>query len=250
MLALGTWLLYVGDRLLDGFLAADPVALRERHRFHQRHRRTFLAAAAVGLLVLLWLVYTRLPARALHEDLLLGLCAAVYLAIVHLRTDGKRIAHWFPKELAVGVVFALATAVPAWARLSSHAPARQPLLLVDVLFAAICWINCVAIEAWEAAAPEGHDAPAPRPSASTRWLARHLEAACYTVLLLALSGMMYARVGYSTPAASTAAFIAIGLSSICFAVLNRGRSRLAPLRLRVVADAALLTPLLFLPVLR
>ena len=50
-LAMGTWLFYVADRLLDAQLSPEA-ALRERHRFHDRHRGWFLAIAALVALAL------------------------------------------------------------------------------------------------------------------------------------------------------------------------------------------------------
>ncbi len=257
MLALGTWLLYVGDRLLDGWLVTDPMSLRERHRFHQQHRRAFLAGAAAGLVVLLWMVATRLPARALREDLLLACCAAVYLAIVHLRGPGTRsgaLAQWFPKELAVGLVFATATAVPTWARLAPSSPADTHILPMVALFAAVCWINCVAIEAWEAEATEAVAGQPSPTSHSTRWLAQHLAEACYGVALIAWAAVVYHYIigdpGARPLFVRAAPLVAVSISAAAFAALDRERRRFSPLRLRVAADAALLTPLLFFPVLR
>lgn len=243
MLALGAWLLYVSDRLLDGFLTKNSVSLRERHHFHRRHRRAFFMAAALGCVALLSLVRTRLPLRALHEDLLLGCCALVYLMIVHVPLQRT---HRFPKELAVGLVFAAATAVPAWARLPSHSATRIQMLPLILLFAALCWINCVAIEHWEAEISEA----VCRSSSSTLWLGAHLSFACYTVALLALGAFAYGCRQPPARPAYLAGLAALIVSPLLFAGLHHARGRFSPLRLRVAADAVLLTPLLFFPVLR
>ena len=40
-LALGTWCVYVADRLLDGWRSVDMTDLRDRHWFYLRHRKPF-----------------------------------------------------------------------------------------------------------------------------------------------------------------------------------------------------------------
>jgi hypothetical protein len=140
LLGMGTWLVYVIDRILDG-LRPDQT-LRKRHYFYAAHRSAFLwAALAVGS-CLGWLTLTRMPSEVRREDSLLFVAALIYFCLVHSRLAER----WLPKELAVGLLFAAATAVPTWARLSiGHAR----LVPAVALFAALCWLNCVAIECWE-----------------------------------------------------------------------------------------------------
>ena len=40
VLALGTWLIYVADRILDGLPTPSAARLRERHFFYARNRGT------------------------------------------------------------------------------------------------------------------------------------------------------------------------------------------------------------------
>ena len=55
----------------------------------------------------------------------------------------------------MAILFAAATAVPAWSRLGGAANGlgKEQLAPAVVFFAGLCWINCVGIEKWEAGGP-------------------------------------------------------------------------------------------------
>jgi hypothetical protein len=221
-LALGTWLFYVADRLLDARLSS-AASLQERHRFHDRHRRYFLGAAAPVALALAFLV-SRMPRSLIVDYCVLGALSLLYLVLVHLpaRASGRSL-RYFPKEFAVALLFATASALPAWDEARRRAlgmPRHHPLLLLCPLFAALCWLNCVAIEDWE------------QHRGGRR--IRLLAALTIFASSAALSELM------SHPARWLA--IAMMLSGALFLVLDR--SRLTAAGRRIAADLALLTPLL------
>jgi hypothetical protein len=221
-LALGTWLFYVADRLLDARLL-PPSALQERHHFHQHHRKWFLAAAAPVALILAVLV-TRMPHSLIAAYCVLGALSLLYLGLVHLpaQAHGKSL-HYFPKEFAVALLFAAASALPAWNaawRRAGGMPRHHPLLLLCPLFATLCWLNCVAIEDWE----QRH------PGNRIQWLAAlAMTAGCLALFELA-----------NHPARWLA--VAAILSATIFLMLDH--SRLTAAWRRIAADLALLTPLL------
>lgn len=237
VLGLGTWLIYITDRLLDARCAQSPLArraeLRERHFFHARHRRTLLAVALPAAAALLWLI-SRMPAADRREDAVLFAVAMAYFTCVHLAESRTR--RWFAREVVVGLVFALATAVPAW---SQTLGSRTHIVLLVLLFAALCCLNTIAIEVWE------QGAKAPR----------------FPVLLaaglLAISASALALSPQMHDSSTGALVLCAGLSAmVLFSLdtLHRRRSTqsAAPddsarwlLLVRVAADAALLTPLLF-----
>jgi hypothetical protein len=248
LLFLGTWLLYVADRVLDG-LRQNHDRLRERHFFYMRHRIAALAAAVPASALLAWLVFARMLPAARRADILISAVAALYFLLVHMR--GAEIERWFPKELIVALVFAAATAVPVWARLASdHGEAR--IAMIGGLFAALCWVNCIAIEKWEQESgkilvvpvrnPRSHNPEARTSDRTTRWGQRRLHHICLVIASVALvSGASFCCAGQITVAALS--FAAVGSAGLLF-VLDR--SRLPAFPLRVAADAALLTPLLLL----
>jgi len=238
VLGLGTWLLYVADRLLDGRSGAPPRDLRERHHFHARHRRPLLLTAIVTVVPLVWLIVARMPAPARREDVWIFAVAMVYFAIVHLPFPRIR----FPRELVVATVFASACAVPAW---SVAGYAHTDLAVLVTIFAALCWLNCTAIHAWES-----QDAPKTQAHTASRkpvvaLLALAIAVASGAVLLAALHNF-----GELCVAA------ALFASAMLFFALDRDFRRSlkraeaealpSPLAMRVLADAILLTPLLLL----
>ena len=223
-LALGTWLFYVADRLLDARLSPQST-LQERHRFHDLHRRWFLAAAVPVVLILAMLV-AKMPRSLLLAYCVLGILCLLYLGLVHLPSRARgRSLPYFPKEFVIALLFAAASALPAWdeaRRRAAGMPRHHPLLLLCPLFATLCWLNCVAIEDWEQC----------RPGNRIRWLA----GLCIAGSCLSLFELVNQSARWLAVAAA--------LSAVLFLLLDR--SRLAAGGRRIAADLALLTPLLLL----
>ena len=239
LLFLGTWLLYVADRVLDG-IHQDSARLRERHLFYRRHRLAAIAAAVPVASVLAWLVVLHMLDRARTADLVLFALAAAYFALVHLR--GRAIERWFPKELLVGLIAATAIAVPAWSR-TTHDHSGAMFVVFIALFASVCWLNCVAIEKWERprtlASRSAHIA-----DPTTRWGQRRLRriGAAIAVGAIFAAG---AFLGLSQ-AAAAALCLAGAASAALLGLLDVSYSRggVSAFHLRIAADVALLTPLL------
>jgi hypothetical protein len=223
ILTLGTWILYIADRVLDGWRTLPLQEMRERHYFHLRHWRTLLICCGAVSVLLIWLILARMQATARREDTLLFLAALAYFFAVHFKITLKR---WFSKELLVGIIFAAATAVPVWSRLQHHPPS---LITAVTLFAAVCWLNCTAIERWESI---GH----------IRY--PYFSVAAVGVAVLSFLSCCFAQRENS----ATAELFAAEMISACLLLfLDLSRARLTPMFLRVAADLVLLTPLLILP---
>lgn len=248
-LALGTWCVYVADRLLDGWRSTDVSTLRDRHWFYLRHRKTFVIAWIAAAIPLAYLIFFRVEAAVRTDDIVLCLIGTAYFLLVHNRPA----KHHFSKEFFVGFLFSIATVVPTWTRLQEE---RSLLLSATLTFGAVCWLNCVAIQTWEDAEAlcdgvsdpffqnhshksEGQQGATP-PSILTNFLGNHLTA--FAVTLGALSFLLTC-----IPAVRTAwpVFAAVALSSLLFVTLIRQTRRFSALSLRILADGALLTPLIF-----
>jgi hypothetical protein len=226
-LALATWLLYVSDRILDGLHPGNAQLMRERHHFYARHRLAFLIAGSLLLSFLVWTVLTRMRPEALRDNLILGLGLVAYLLAVHHRRSSR-----LPKELAVALLFAAATAVPAWSRITAW-PGKEQLAPAILFFAGLCWVNCVGIEKWESG--QAH--------ITTRWAGIHLRAIVTLIALFSLSAALLAP-----SRGLMAVYLAAVLSSVLLLVLDARSKHWSPLHLRIAADAALLTPLALLSV--
>jgi hypothetical protein len=235
VLGIGTWAIYVADRLLDGRLSPHR-DLRERHFFHARHRREFLIAAIIPAFVLLGLIRV-MPSAARREDAVIFAASMLYFASVHL--PALRVRRWFPREVAVGILFACATAIPAWsgytsASLSSHARLAGPVLL----FAGLCTLNCIAIETWEFSGK-------PTRSNTVSVIAVCLAAAPATLLFI--PSLRTAEIFPLLAALITSAILLLALDRLHRRAANHapGDNSRFLLALRIAADAALLTPLVF-----
>ncbi|HET7541002.1 MAG TPA: hypothetical protein VFK05_14060 [Polyangiaceae bacterium] len=235
-LCLATWLCYVGDRTQDARAAREASELRARHHFYGRWWRTqrgslvtlvgmaALACATTGVLGL------SLP--LLFDYGALTLAALLYFAWVH--SGRERGARVLAKEAVVAVIFALGCILPAWS--SASTAVRAQLAPAGLLFALLCWLNCVAIERWE-----GFGIVSVRAHPSTRWAARHLSALSIGSALAAVAlACLRHALGRPTLLAPylAAAFLLL-------AALERFRQRLSVDSLRVFADLALLTPLVW-----
>ncbi len=213
-LALAVWMIYVLDRLLD--VRAGTGRLQQRHYFHLTHRRSLLHAFFVLLPVLVFSV-AALPASTRIVWVSLGMPLAVYAACVHFFRRS------IPKEFLVAVFFAVIVTTPSLVEYSG-----LDAVVKAVLLFALCWWNCLLIAKWEA---RSGDRPGPLLMRAVPSLLTVTASLC---LLL--------------PAARPAGVAGI-LSVVLLFTLDRISHRFAPVLLRSLGDAALLTPLLVFPFL-
>lgn len=262
-LVLGTWSVYVADRLLDGWSSRDTVSLRDRHWFYLRHRRAFGITWLLVAVPLAWLIFFRISPTVRAADVVLCLIGIAYFVLIHKVSSRKCrqsarperptifscCSHLLTKELAVGFLFPIATVIPAWTRVAAD---RGLLAVAVIIFGAACWLNCVAIQTWEDA-EVSYDvmhtilgAPAAEHSTDrgknlTQVLGKHLSAFAWIVFAASLALSFIAA---KTPLWPV--FAAVTMSAALFIGLIRNRRKFSTLSLRIAADAALLTPLLFL----
>lgn len=212
LLTVAVWLIYTADRTLDAWRGAVATP---RHEFYRRHWRAlaplWIAACALGG----WIAWTQLPAVLWSRGWYVAAAAGVYLGLVH---GGS---HWLArrgaKEAAVGAVFAIGVSLAAWPMVRTAAD-----VLAIAQFFALCWINCVAIEDWE------KDRPA-------------RAGAVFAAGAIALSSVALLRDARPVLACTETA------SALGLMLLDRYSDRMSRDAVRVLADAVLLSPLLFLP---
>jgi hypothetical protein len=232
LLALGTWAVYVGDRLLDALAAirsGDLSQLRERHYFHWHRRRALIPLAVSAAVIAAIIIFAVMPPQLRERDSALAVAALAYFSTVHL-PHGQTIRRFRPvsKELLVGVLFTAGCALPTLSRLSAHATfdAQFWLLLVAIaVFALLAWLNCYAIEQWE-----------------SRASSRIFVSAC----IVGLVSLLFALVAYHVAPNVSALLIAGSTSAFLFALFDSFRDGLSPLSLRIAADLFLLTPMFLL----
>jgi len=210
LLAITVWLIYTADRTLDAHQGNADTA---RHRFYREHWGRFLPLWFMLFFAAAWIALMHLPRTNLFRGVALLSAVGIYLALVHRVLPGQACRRL--KEAAVGILFALGASLTVWEKI------RSPRDVAAVaLFCGLCWMNCLAIERWE----------------------HHMEWSA-AIPAATIAGLAFVLFG-ARPVLAGAIFA----SSLALVTLNLGRRRLSDNALRVLADAALLTPLLFLRV--
>ena len=234
LLALAAWAVYVADRLLDArtaFRTANFASMRERHRFHHRHRRFLAPLALAAAAACASIVFFLMPAPARERNSVLGVAALAYFTGVH---SSRRLAAFglsnrlpiLRKELLVGLLFTAACVLPALSRTAGAKLLALPA--AAVFFAMLAWLNCHAIDRWEKLEP------VQRTSISSN------------AGLLAIAGVVLAAIVAPVQPRAAALLLTAAGSSLLLALLDRVRAHLTPLALRALADLVLLTPLALL----
>lgn len=223
-LGLTVWLIYIVDRLLD---VRDPRAPQTaRHRFYRDHRTLATRAAIVILSADLAVIILFVRPVVVREGLLAAAGVIVYLALLH--GPGWRI----PKELLAGLLFTVGVFVVAVA--NSTAPLSE-LGSRAAAFFLLCLSNLILIELWESQE---------LPRVKTQGSPRITVALCST--FPAWTVALVAAAGIGAYAARSAWFLAIAISAAALYGLFRIGVQWTLEARRVLVDAVLLTPLVFL----
>lgn len=229
-LGLAVWIIYVADRLLDVSMAgALPGSLEERHRFHLRHRRFFTFGVLAALVAAVAIVITRMPV-AIYVNLLLGgVLVAGFFGLSMLSSQDPNETPVMKNSIA-GITFAFGTAMTA--HLYRYEYGLDDLLTSRefVCFAVLCVLNICAIDLWEHAAR----------SSDIEVRARDELTLTMPLVLLGIAALVFAVQDMS----SRPFFYAILTGAALLYLLNRRRAMFSLRALRVLADAALIVPVL------
>lgn len=229
ILGLSVWMIYLADRLADTRRASPAEWGTQRHEFYHRRRMLplFLLTASVASLVFLaprWLSGPEFVGGAV----LLGVVAA-YFWQTHARPGWPLRA---PKEAVVGGLFAVGTAYFVAVR----AGPSWMLGMRVVLFGALCFLNCALITRWERTLRDRRD----RHSLLNAFPALTERLGLFAIGTAAAAALAGAMTGQFRT------FAPLMLSAAGLFALDAARNRIPALALRVLADAALLTPWMFL----
>jgi hypothetical protein len=228
------WLIYVGDRLLDSI--PPPTSYEPpRHQFYRHHRLAIFVTGSIAAIAFAAFSLMNLRSSVLRAELTLAGIVTLYFLVTHF--GGKKIRRHWPKELMVAVLFTSGALLPIWTLATSRASLLLPPWL---LLTAILWINALAIECWETA-PDALSRKRLQPRIS-REMALRLGAVAVSVALTACA----LALSHIVNAEDSAIYGAVALSAFLLAMLERIAPRLSRSGLRVLADTALLTPILFL----
>ena len=206
-LGLIVWGVYLGDRALDAMRGANA---SDRHRFAARHATALVRVSAAALLAGAAVAVLTLPVRYLCAGALVAAGTGAYLVAVHAARGAA--LKGAAKVVLVGAMFAAGVAIPLAA--AGTVPVRD-WLPGCAAFAGLCALNCALIARWE-------DGPAAPPA----WLAL----ATATV-----------AVGFALAAPVEVAG-AVFASAVALAALHIARPVGSTRAARVLADVALLSP--------
>ncbi len=137
-LFLAVWVIYAGDRVLDGFRLSVGPTTAARHRFGQRHAGALMVGIGVAGMIEAWLVVTHLPVRVVAVGG--GLAALVAGYFFWNQLAGKRFGRGWLKEIVVSLVFAGGAALVPLVNAFSWT-----VLWEAVGFAVVCFANCLLI---------------------------------------------------------------------------------------------------------
>lgn len=234
VLALVVWLIYVADRLLDALRGPDHAAEATRHAFYRQHRWAFLFPLCAGSALAAWLALTQLDVETFGDGIVILLAVGVYLLVVHLAS--ARRGWLLPKEMLVGILFAVGTCFPVWQGMTESS---TMLVLPCALFAVLCWMNCAAIEYAEWNRLRGRRFGVPHPW--TVWMGKRFL--LLSLVAAAIAGIYmvsaHGRLHWQIPAAEV-------VSALAFTLIRNKEQSLSIDQFRVLADVALFTPIFFL----
>lgn len=226
LLAASIWLAYSADRWLDA-LRLEPTLCTFRHRFYHEHRQAVLWVWLSVLVTSVGTALGTLSSSELRWGTLLLVGVGLYLLCTRCC---RRVFYTLPKEIQIGALFGAGVAL----FLGETALAA---ILPLGLFAGLCTLNCLSIALWEA--------PIDRAQGHVSWLQhRPYTARLLLPALLSLAGL---SLGFAARFHDSSALCgAIALGALALAGLHLAARGLSLPLLRVLGDAVLLSPLLFL----
>jgi len=231
ILGLSFWLGYTADRWLDGWKFPPGATVASRHQFAQRHRVSLVAVWLLVMIGSVALACYSLPLNLIERGLTLVLFVGVYFFLY----QWPETTRWLRglKEIAVAILFSAGTLLFIFPRrfdLRFWWPVAAWCLL--------CFLDCYAIACWELEL----DRAARQESIVTRWpfLARGFKFAALLTILVALMPVL-AHPFLSPPKPGWA----VAASALILLLLDFSKGRIEINLLRISADLALLTPLIF-----
>ncbi len=231
-LGLAVWIIYAADRLLDvSLFGSSGERMEPRHRFHRDYARFFRIGLAFAIPMTVALVVMRMPMTIYKHLMLGGVLVAGFFGLSMLSSqDPREVPH--TKNILAGVTFAFGTAMTAHLY-------RAEFGIYDMLasreflsFAVLCILNISAIDLWEHAA---------------RAADLEIKASDELSLTLPLTLLGGVALGYALleqERSTRPFFYAILTGAGLLYVLNRNRAHFGIDTLRVLADVALLIPVL------
>jgi hypothetical protein len=227
VLGASVWLAYVCDRWLEGVRLDRRTVLTPRHHFHQRWRWPIAAVWLLMFAADVAVAFTHLSSHDLAAGAALAASAVAYV-VSHQWLH--RHSRWrVPKELCIAALLAGGVVI-------FIEPATRELAWLAVAPGAAFFANCALISEWEREIDAVHEQTS---------LARQPGTRAFITLLSPVAAAIAVGLAVAMPDARAVAMCALA-SAVALAVLDRVEPRIGWEAARVLADAALLTPVVAL----
>jgi hypothetical protein len=173
-LFLSAWLIYLADRFGDAISVRPSQPKSVRQQFCLGRRKIWLASIfCVGVMdaivILKWVDYETIWAGAF-----LGAITIAYVIVNHTHSELWEIVPL--KEFTIGSLFAAGTLISMTPHIGAE---RATMMLAAILFAVLCFLNCVSIAMWE----RDLDRSQGKHSIATLWPDANIPRALLPVLL-------------------------------------------------------------------
>lgn len=236
LLGISVWLAYAADRWIEGWRLSKETLRTQRHYFFLRWRWPSFGVWVVVLVVGIGLAIYRFTSREWLASL--GMLVATLLYVLSHQFLHRAYLWRLPKEICVAVIIALgAVLYPA-----TLATDKLHLLAPSTgLFVLLCLANCLLISVWE------HEVDLHHGQKSFAFQFSHARAFAnalpYGILALSIGIACFSGGATRIVAWCSAA------SAIMLATLNAVQPKVGRELAHLLADVALLTPLLALTIL-
>lgn len=224
------WLIYLADRFGDSMSLRSSQSKSLRQQFCLRYGNIWLRAIIIVGIIDAIVVFKAVDYATLLPGAIVGGATIAYIAINHA---GNEIWETIPlKEFAIGSLFATGTLVGV----TPHIFAMQSTIIpAAILFATLCWLNCVSIAIWE----RNLDRAQGRHSIATLWRDVNLLVRVVFPILLIGCALLVVLDFALLPIALCLATSGLLLCALYFARVSRDERT-------ALADLVLLTPLVLL----
>jgi hypothetical protein len=228
-LGLVVWVIYLTDRLLDSSFQGAAGKLAARHHFHQLHRKKLTVVAAIATIVAVVLVIGL--SGSIYSYAFVGVAlVACFFALSIFTTQGADELP-YSKNILAGVTFAYGSAMLAYAYTGFDVGGIM-FSHELICFAVLCILNIFAIDLWEHASR----------SSDIEVKAADEIALSLPLTLLGAAALVFAV--KDDEMTTRPFYYAILTGAALLQILNRSRSRFSMDALRVLADVALLAPII------
>ncbi|MGJ8645104.1 MAG: UbiA family prenyltransferase [Luteolibacter sp.] len=232
ILGLSAWCIYLADRIYDASSGMNPENGTDRMRFTSRHLRILLLVLVVATVVNVLLIVSHVPLHLIVSGLATASLLAVYY-LIRLKCT-SRIKSIIPREILCGMLFSLGCAITPHAYDTAN---RHPLAFWIAVgsFGIVCSAACILISLWE----RDEDLAMNDNSIATDHskTGKSMALALPTLMLLCIPAAIFGNWHI---------YASVALSVLCLFLMLRFQEHLSKPQLRVLADAVLLSPLIFI----